>query len=135
MDISTIKVDTDAIENGAWVTDIPEMGDVSFKVRGASSKAFTEHMAALSKKIPRSQRDRRGNPLPEVARGLMVDGIVDVLLLDWKGLTENGKPLPFSKDRARKLLSDPAFAPLRNAVNWAVSSVGAPAGGAIELVD
>lgn len=135
MDISTIKVNADAIENGAWVTDIPEMGDASFKVRGASSKAFGEYMAGRNKAIPRSQRDRFGNPLPEVARAMMTDGLIETLLIDWAGLTKDGKPLPYSKETARALLSDPAYAPLRAAVNWAIASVGAPAGGVVELAD
>lgn len=36
---------------------------------------------------------------------LMIDYLVDGILLGWKGLTDNGKPYPYTKENARTVLT------------------------------
>lgn len=73
-------------------------------------KVLREGMAPYRKAI-------KADTLSEdVQDKIMVDALVEGVLLDWEGMAENGKTLPYSKDTARRLLSDPALKDFRDFV-------------------
>jgi hypothetical protein len=125
--ITALKVNTARAERGDWVSDLPGMGDVKLKVRGFSNTDFTAFMA---KQVAGLGRDKRvgnranGALQPGVLDELMARGMVEAILIDWSGLTdENDKPLPYSKDMATTFLTNPDYRPLRDAVSYAAGVV------------
>jgi hypothetical protein len=125
--ITALKVNTARAERGDWVPDIPNMGDVKLKVRGFSNTDFTAFMAKQVAAVGRDKRvgNRAGAALlPGVIDEIMARGMVEAILVDWKGLTdENDKPLPYSKEMATKFITDPDYRPFRDAVSYAAGVV------------
>ncbi|MBN6819517.1 hypothetical protein JRF84_07930 [Methylobacterium organophilum] len=127
MKLSSLKINSSRAEHGAWVRDLPEMGDLRLKVRGFGNTDYTAFLAKERALVPRDQREggrRDGAIKQQHADAILIRGMVEHILIDWDGLTdENDKPVPFSKERAMAFLADPDFRPLRNAVAFAASEV------------
>jgi hypothetical protein len=123
MEISTLKRDSAAISAGQWVGDIPGLGDVRLRVRGLSSPVVVATRGRKERKVPRDQRERDGSLKPEI--GIVVFGEVlhEAVLLEWDGLTDGGKPVPFNSDLAKTWLTDPDFAFFADAVVYAAQIV------------
>lgn len=109
--LSDLRVDLAAVENGAWVEGIPGMGDLALKVRGLDCEPA---------RLRRRLRARRGVSSDDV----MTEVLREVVLLDWRGLTDGGEPLPYSAETADILLTLTEFRPFRQAVIWAAEHVG-----------
>ncbi|PJI56007.1 hypothetical protein CTI14_00290 [Methylobacterium radiotolerans] len=127
MKLSSLKVNSTRAEQGDWVGDLPQMGDLRLKVRGFSNTDYAAFLAKEGAAVPRDQREggRRDGPiLPKVRDGILIRGMVEHILVDWDGLTDDAEqPLPFSKERAMELLADPDFRPFRDAVAYAATIV------------
>jgi hypothetical protein len=106
MKIDTI--DVDALENGDWVDNIPEMGALRLKTRGANNKAWRRMQAKLIAAVPRSKRV--GTLDPDESDRITAILLRETALLDWDGLEgPDGKPLPFSKEQANEYLTNPKY--------------------------
>lgn len=124
MRLSEIKVDSNAIENGVWIDNIPDMGNLRLKVRGAGNAAYAAEQAKLLAAAPRSEKVA-GRLVPAAADRIMSECLAKATLLGWEGIEgDDGQPLPYSKETALKLLCDPEYRVLRDAVLWASSQVG-----------
>lgn len=123
MDINSLRRDPVRIETGEWVSEIPNMGDVRLRVRGMTSPTVIAIRSRKERKVSREDRDRDGNIKPEVAIRVFGEVLLEAVLIDWDGLTENGEPVPYSKERARAWLTDRAFLPFADAVTWAANYV------------
>lgn len=123
MDFNALKRDSAAIAAGVWVSDIPEMGDLRLKVRGLSSPVATALRQRKERAAPKTDRDRAGRLKPEASVRVTAEVLLEVVLIDWDGLTDNGKPVPYSREVAEKLLTDPDFLPFADAVAWAATVV------------
>lgn len=124
MKLSDIKVDAAAVEAGRWVDNIPEMGDLRLKVRGIPNAAYRRLTDTLLRAIPRNKRIG-GAIDPDERDRVTAECLVETVLLDWDGISDDdGKPLPYSRETARRLLTDPAFSRFNTAVVWAASIVG-----------
>lgn len=123
MKMSSIAIDPTKREQGAWVSDIPELPGVSLKVRGADCAEARKLRASLVEQIPR-QRRLRGRIEPE-DQDKITDAILHrVLLLDWSGIEDDqDQPIPYSKDQALEYLSDPRFTVFRSGALWAANIV------------
>jgi|SRR5687768_9481542 len=90
----------DAEVSGTWI----EIGAAKFKLARAGG-ANENFMKTANKRLKPFQSAM--DSLPKKAADELAQGIfVDTLLLDWKNVTDrDGKDLPFSKEAARKLLS------------------------------
>lgn len=100
---SRYKTDEDAELNGTWV----DLGDgAQVKVARFGNAKHREIIAKLQK--PYAGTLKAGLEIPEEAKMKMaVESIATSILLDWRGIEdENGSPLPYSLDNARKLLND-----------------------------
>lgn len=126
MDITALRVNADTIENGDWVGDIPEMGGLRLRVRGISSRAYQDYVMSRVKVVPRGQRDRAGNPLPAILKGIIDDAVHETILLDWEGVTAGEETVPYSRETAHAYLHDPDLRVFRAAVDWAAGVVGKP---------
>lgn len=89
-------------ENGVWIS-LGQGAEVlvarfgNKKHRDALERHRTPHKALIAS----------GRQLPaEIADQILLHAAVDAILLDWRGITENGEPVPFSKQKALEYLRD-----------------------------
>lgn len=124
MKLSSLKVDAAAIEDGEWIGNIPEMGDLEVRVRGLNNAKYRRLQTTLIDAVPRAKR-QGGRLDPDEQDRITASCLTATVLLDWRGLEgEDGQPVPYSKDLATDLLSKPEFRRFREAVIWAAAQVG-----------
>jgi hypothetical protein len=125
MKLSTIAVDPKAVEDGDWVKNLPEMGDLELKVRGQNSSAWKARRRRLLNALPRNLRNR-ADGLPQAVEDRFMDTLlIEAGLLDWKNLEFDDGAKPYSLELATKLITDPAYNLFRDAVLAATARVGA----------
>jgi hypothetical protein len=124
MDIATIRIDAGKSEAGEWVGDIPGLPGVRLRVRGTRSFAYRQAIIDRRKALPRISFNRDGSLPVEIADRVAGEAMADGLLLGWDGITNGGEPLPYSRDTALMLLTDPAYEIFREGVLFAASVVG-----------
>lgn len=127
MKLSEIAVDVAKEEAGDWV-DIPDLPGVSVKVRSIHNADYRRLSAKLLGKLRRRLGGRElmasGIPVEEADR-ITARCLLETVLLDWKGITDdNGKALPFGRDTAKSLLFDRQYRVFQDAVAWAAALVG-----------
>ena len=123
MKIGELKIDPAKQEQGAWVKDIPEMGEVQLLVRGLACSEFRKLQTQLIEQVPRSKRIK-GKLDPDEQDRIMDVCLHRTILLGWKGFqNDDGSELPYSRELALTFLTDPAYRKIREAVLWAASSV------------
>lgn len=123
MEISSIKKDATLVASGEWIADIPGMGDVRLRVRGLTSPQVVALRSRLERKAPRADRNRDGSLKHEAAVRVMKQVLHEVVLLDWDGITDGGKPVPYSVEQASTWLYNDDFRVFADAVTWAASVV------------
>lgn len=134
MKISEIKIDAQKFEQGAWVDNIPGMGDLRLKVRGVNNASWRKLQATLIAAVPRGKRVG-GRIDPAEQDRITAVCLRDACLLDWDKLeNDDGSAIPYAKEVAGKLLSDPATQMFRDAVSWAAGMVAENDGAAVEEV-
>ena len=98
MELSDYTLDLDDMENGRWLKVVD---DFYVKARSLQSEAVAEYTKRkginLSALLNINAHDADGKV--QEAVNLLCDCVV----LDWKGITEGKKPLPFDKERARQM--------------------------------
>lgn len=123
MEINSLKRDSSKVEAGQWVDDIPGFEDIRLRVRGLSSPTATALRSRKERKVPRDQRERDGSLKPSVGLPLLGEVLCEAVLLDWDGITDGGKPVPYDPELAKKWLTDPDFIAFADAVTWAARMV------------
>lgn len=123
MNLDDIAIDPDKLEQGDWVGDIPGMGTLRLKVRGINNADYRALQNRLLDAVPRAKRIRGQIDQKELAR-IATECLIETVLLDWEGLGINGEPAPYSKAKARELLTNPRWVRFRDAVAWAAGVVG-----------
>lgn len=105
MDLRAYRTDRAAEEEGVWI-DLDDQTTV--RVARSNSKRFAE---ALNKhRKPHRQAIRSGTLPEETADAIVIGAIADAVLLDWKGLQEDGKEVPATlENRVRVLSQYPDF--------------------------
>jgi hypothetical protein len=123
MEISAFKRDSNNVKAGQWIGDIPGMGDLRLRVRGLSTPTAVAYRSRLERAVPRNERDRDGSLKPEQMVEVFSKVMLEHILIDWDGITQNGKPVPYSKELATEWLTNPDFRPFADAVAWAAGVV------------
>lgn len=119
MKLSAIKVDSARAEQGAWIGEIPDMGDLRLRVRGLRNADARRLRAQLVRSVPRDQLVR-GSLTPEAEDKIASKILAGSILVDWQNLSdEHDEPIPYSKEKALELLTDPDLVAFRDAVSWA----------------
>lgn len=97
------ETDAELEEDGMWVTYTPE---IRFKIRRANSEQAQKVMRKLM--APYKSITRSGRDLPRgVSEDLERQWVAQAILVDWAGVTDrDGKELPFSVDKAMKVLAE-----------------------------
>lgn len=122
MDLNDLRIDVSRQEDGGWVDNIPEMGDLRLRVRGLNNASWRKLQATLYNAVPRNKRPG-GQVDPDEQDRITGICLRDTCLLDWDGVTQNGEPVAYSRELANKLLTDPQFRKFREAVIWAAMTV------------
>ncbi|MBS7696270.1 MULTISPECIES: hypothetical protein [unclassified Chelatococcus] len=123
MDLKSAKVNSVLIEAGEWVKDIPGMDDLALKVRGLGCIEAKNFMSRRVRALPKGTMNRDGTFPPALQERLLTEQCIEVLLLDWENLTEDKTTVPYSKEKARELLTNPDYRPLKDAVLWAANTL------------
>ncbi|WP_288075994.1 hypothetical protein [Pseudomonas sp.] len=91
------------IEDGAWVDGFAEAPGVGFFVRGFSSDAVQQALAAAQIE---ARLKNGGKPIgTEEMSNIASRVLAEVALLDWRGLTDQEVPVPFDRELAVKWLT------------------------------
>lgn len=109
MKISELEVDQKLIEEGKWVSNIPELTGVRLKVRGANNKDWRRLAQRLIHAVPRKQRVN-GILDPDEADRISATILLMTGLLDWEGIEDDdGQPIPYDKKKAGQYLAGERF--------------------------
>lgn len=133
IELSSIMLDVDAMEHGGWVDGIPAMDDLRLYVRSLESRAAKAAFERLARdRVRKFQRAGAPDGIIEAMAGAdreqdLSTVLLDVVLLGWENLAEDGQAIAFDPDEARRLITTPAYGTFRAAVVWAANFVGKPA--------
>lgn len=115
MKLSQIEIDAVAIESGAWRPALGLKG-VEFKLRGAGNSDWERLNDQLRRDLPPAAKFAEVLPKADAER-ITAELLLGACLQDWRGLEqEDGAPIPFDADLARKLLTDAGFRKFRQSV-------------------
>lgn len=120
--LSSFKVNSKAIQTGAWVRAGDEFGNLELHVRGITD-SYTNAIGASMRRAARPYSNNTTKIPAEVMRKLVIDCIDEHVLLDVRHLEDDeGKPITI--DAFRVLLRDPNYPDLVEAVSRAAAQVG-----------
>lgn len=126
MDINEILIPETAIkaiEEGHWVEDIPNAPGLRLRVRGLSSRKVLGLHDLKIRKAPRTDKNADGSLKSEASLRITREVYAEAVLLEWDGITANGKPVPYSKEMAKKWLSDRSGDNFMRFVTYAANEV------------
>lgn len=123
MDLSSLKTNTVVVEQGDWVDNIPDMGDLRLKVRGRGNARWRRLEQQMATAVEKGKR-LKGRLVPEEQDRIIGICIRDTALIDWENLKDGDKAIPYSKEMASTLLTDPQYRAFFDACVWACSVVG-----------
>lgn len=107
MDINKLVLSEEAlrvVDEGAWVA-IPVGGDIiEFKVTGLSRNQ--EAQDTIRNAMEQIRKDNKRAPTEKEKESIVRRVLADIVLKDWRGITDNGEVLPYSKDLANKFLTE-----------------------------
>tara|TARA_R110000772_G_scaffold45987_5_gene105131 strand:+ start:18152 stop:18547 length:396 start_codon:yes stop_codon:yes gene_type:complete len=100
MELSNALLVQDAVENGVWVDYDDE---TSFLIRSTECKEYVRAMQKNSRKL-------KGELAKSMtaARKVTMKCIVEAIIVDWKGITENGKKLACTPENVERVLQVPS---------------------------
>jgi hypothetical protein len=123
MKLTDVKVDSNRIEEGEWINNISECPGLRLRVRGQSNKEWRKLQSKLVEAVPRKKRINRLDY--DEGERITNSLLLNACLIDWDGLTDDdGTAIPYSKEMAEKLMTDPDYRKFRDAVLTASSLVG-----------
>ena len=121
MDINLLRDEDRALEDGEWVGHLPGLGDAELRVRSAAAPVVVR---AIGRTLRRAGEGADQDRLDR-------DVTAEHVLLDWRGFTDGGEPVPFDRTLARQWLEIGLF---ENAVRVASMRVGAKAAARLEAL-
>jgi hypothetical protein len=100
MNLNSFKTSATAEQEGVWV----EFDGARFLIARLNN---SKHAAGFAQLL----RPFRGAKIPEdKQRELMIESMADHILLGWEGVTNDGKPFPYTRENAVIALKIPDFA-------------------------
>jgi hypothetical protein len=130
MSLAKLRAEQGRVVHGAWVNgDTHGLGDdVRLRVRGRWNPDFRALHAKLQGAVPARKKVRTEFGLevtPAESDRILTECLIETALLDWEGIreTDDGEVIPYSKEKARELLTDPMLTPFRDAVLIATMQV------------
>jgi hypothetical protein len=102
LELSELLFDEAAQRDGAWVRF---EGDVELRIASSSTREYEEAVRAALE--PHLLAQRNGGLDADVGRSIDVKLAARLLLRDWRGVTRDGAPLPYTPEIGEELLSRP----------------------------
>lgn len=136
MDINSVLTSDEelkVIDEGTWVDDLDDAPGVALKVTGWSSRKAQKLLDA--KRIAIRKKNRGREITSEQSEKLHREVLVEAILLDWKGFTDAGKEVPYSKETASKWILSRGGAKLAMIVMNAALLVDTDTSEFIEVVE
>lgn len=104
MDFQKFETDERASNEGVWV---PIGGGAELKVARSNNDAAVEYRDARMKPYRRQQQ--AGIMDDAVEEEIIRDTIARHVLLDWRGMTDDGEEVPYSREEAEERLKNDDF--------------------------
>ena len=101
MEFTNYRTDNSKSETGVWMS----YDGAEFLIARFGNPTFTNYLEQL--KRPYERQIANGTFPNSKLINIGAKALAKYILLDWKGLTENGEPLQYSEQKAYELLSDP----------------------------
>ncbi len=109
MKISELEVDQKIVEEGNWVSNIPELPGVRLKARGSNNRDWRRLAQRLINAVPRKLRVN-GILDPDEADRISATILLMTGLLDWEGIEDDdGQQIPYDKKKAGQYLAGERF--------------------------
>lgn len=110
MDLNRFKTDANAENNGVWIN----LGEgARIKVARAGNRKNSDLFTRLTADPDYKRKEKMGTLTDEEYEPILLQCLAETILLDWEGFTEDGKPVPYNRENAMRLL---AFRDFRRAV-------------------
>lgn len=110
------KLNLDAQANGVTV----DLGDnSSVTLRSTASKQYTDYIQQRLKPYKASLKSKSlgDEALAKIFEGITADALADIVVINWSGIQdENGVDIPYSKEKAHEIFTDPAYAEFKELV-------------------
>jgi len=109
MDLSKYRTSKELTEEGVTI----DLGD-GLKVRLAriGNKKYNEALRRLTKPYQNAIRNKTISD--EVMERIVLEAFVGNVLISWSGLTLDGADVPYSREKAIEILSNPEYVDFRN---------------------
>lgn len=104
MDISQLSIDVPRATAGVWVK---YREDVEWLIASTATAEYAEAQAKKFEKIFALDGDRESDAFKALVAEAEIELLCDHVLKGWRGLTSQGVPVPYSREKARELLSAP----------------------------
>lgn len=107
MKLSAFKTNLESSEQGQWVA----LGSDNAKVKVAriGNKQYQAFIKKATKPYAAAMRSKAGIS-DEVFEKIIAEAMADSILLDWRGIKDDeGNDIPYSKQKALEILTDPAY--------------------------
>lgn len=117
--LASIKRDMNKVENGTTV----QIGDgFEVTVRRIGCPQYREYVNAKIKPHQAMADKLRKDVDQKIWESIANEALVETILLGWSGLVdENGVEVPYTKEKAKELLTDPAYGALKEIISTAAS--------------
>jgi len=104
MDLGTTKVSVEKSTDGVWV-------DIDEKTKLKIARFLNpKHRAYVNRAMDPYKRASRIGQLDDATTDKVeIEAIANCILIDWKGITENGEEVKYSVKKAIAYLSDPSL--------------------------
>lgn len=123
MKLSSLKVNSAAIQKGRWIDDLPDLGDIRVLVRGLNNPDYRRLQQKMVRALPPNKR-RNGAVDPQEMDRITGVCLARHALLDWQNVEDDGgNALPYSKEQAEEFMSNPDYRKFRDGVFIAASQV------------
>lgn len=106
-DLDSVMLDVEAIEEGRWVPLGPDFPGVEIFTCGLTAKAPRSFQTFLERSATRKERDGRGRLTSEAQDRILKEVVIEKCITNWRGFSQKGKEVPFSKEFLRFLVTDP----------------------------
>src|SRR5687767_1596968 len=102
IDISKFRTDPNLESEGVWV---PIGEGARIKIARSGNAKGAELFERLTDPPDIKLAIRAGTLSVEKLNEIMTEVLSQAVLLDWEGITENGKLLPYTKENAKRILA------------------------------
>ena len=103
-------------QEGKW----EDFGEgLSVKIARMGNPNYSKKFREIAK--PYQKSIRRGTLGEQKSEELLIQAMADTILLDWKGLEENGKPVKFTREEAIRVMTE--YPDFRDAVSEVAGAI------------